>query len=114
MATLTVVPAVRTGVGVELTGSAAAAGGDQFANTGQELLFIINAEAAPKTVTVAVTAEVDGDLSVANSAFICPASKTTVLGPFPAGIHNDENGLAQVTYSGVTTLTVKVIKVTPV
>lgn len=114
MATLTVAPALRTGVGVELTGVAAAAGGDAFANTGQELLFIINAEAAPKTVTIAVPALADGDLTIAAAAFVCPASKTTVLGPFPAGVHNDANGLVQVTYSGVTTLTVKVIKVTPV
>ncbi len=114
MATLSVVNAVRTGVGVELTGTAAAAGGDAYANSGQEVLFIINAEAAPKTVTIANPTKVDGDLAVTASAFICPASKTTMLGPFPAGEHNDANGLTQITYSGVTTLTVKVVKVTPV
>ncbi len=114
MATLTVYPALRTGVGVELTGTAAAAGGDAYPNTGQEALYIINAEAAPKTVTIASPALVDGDLTVAAVAFVCPASKTTVLGPFPVGKHNDANGLVQISYSGVTTLTVKVIKHTPV
>ncbi len=113
MTTLAVVNAVRTGVGVELTGVAASAGGDAFPNTGKELLFIINAEAAPKTVTVHSQVKADEDLAVADAVFICPASKTTILGPFPPGVHNDPNGLTQVTYSGVTTTTVKVVAVSP-
>lgn len=111
MATLAVAQAVRTGVGLELTGVAATAGGDAWANNGKDVLAIINAEAAPKTVTIKNPTKVDGDLAVADSVFVCPASKTTLLGPFPAAEHNDANGLTQVTYSGVTTLTVLVIRV---
>ncbi len=114
MTTLTVNPALRTGVGVELTGVAASAGGDAYPNTGRETLFIINAEAAPKTVTVHSQVKADGDLTVSDAVFVCPASKTTVLGPFPAGVHNDANGLTQVTYSGVTTMTVFVLRADPV
>ncbi len=113
MATLTVAPVVRTTPGLDVTGVAATAGGDQFANTGKEIL-LVTLVAGACTVTIATGGTVlDEALAVANPAIVCATNKTTAIGPFPAGVFNDSNGLVQLTYSAVVDVTVKVIKVTP-
>lgn len=111
MATLTVAPAIRTGTGVDMTGAAAAGGGDAFANTGQEVLFVTLVGSAC-TVTVVTQATSDGQ-AVTALAVVCPLNKTTAIGPFPPGVFNDGSGLVQLTYTAVTAVTVKVLKVTP-
>jgi len=110
MATLTVATSVRTGV--DMTGASCAGGGDAFANTGQEVLHIINGDASPHTVTI-VTQVTRDSQTVTALAVVCAANKTTAIGPFPMGIYNDTNGLVQITYSAVTSMSAKVLKVTP-
>jgi hypothetical protein len=111
MATLTVALPTRVSPGLDCTGAAAAAGGDAFANTGQELLLVTLVGSAC-TVTVATGSTVDG-LAVSDPAIVCPINKTTAIGPVPAGVYNDANGLVQLTYSAVTAVTVKGSKVVP-
>ena len=112
MATLTVATAIR-GLGVDMAGAACAGGGDAFANTGQEVVSIKNGSGASITVTFVTQATVDA-LAVGDLAVVVLAGATMAVGPFQPGIYNDASGLLQMTYSGVTTLTAKVLKVTPV
>lgn len=112
MATLTVANAVRP-LGVDLAGAACAGGGDAFANSGQEVAIIKNASVSSITVTF-VTQNTSDGLAVADQPVVIAAGETRSIGPFPQGIYNDANGLVQMTYSGVTTLTAKILKVTPV
>ena len=112
MSTLTVAAASRAGV--DMTGAACAGGGDAFANTGQEILHIINADGSPHTVTIITQATADSPaLAISDLAVVCAANKTTAIGPFPPGLYNDAGGLVQITYSAVTSMSAKVLKATP-
>ncbi len=110
MATLTVATAARTGI--DMVGAACAGGGDAFANTGQEVVQIFNGDSGSHNVTVVTQATSDG-LAVAALTVAVAAGVTKTIGPFPSGIYNDANGLVQLTYSAVTSMTAKVLKVTP-
>ncbi len=110
MATLTVASAAETGV--DMTGAACAGGGDAFANSGLEVLHITNADGSPHTATIVTQVTSDG-LAVTALAVVCAAGKTTAIGPFKPGIFSDANGLVQITYSAVTSMSAKVLKVTP-
>lgn len=113
MAILSVAPAVR-GAGLDLTTLVAAAGGgDSFANTGKEVFLMKNASAGVITATFTAQISLDGRTLPA-LAVVVGIGLTVMVGPFATGIYNDTNGLVQVTYSGVTTFTVKPIQVTPV
>jgi hypothetical protein len=113
MATLSVQK--PSAAGVALTYAAAAGGGDKFANSGREFVHVQNASGGAITVTftsgaasankcsfgVAHTAH---DLSVAVGA-----GADAMIGPFNRERFNDVNGDVNITYSGVTSLTVAVI-----
>lgn len=108
MALLTVAAASRSGV--DMTGAAATSGGDTFANTGHEILFVTNGDSGSHTVTVALQKELDGQSATARVVTVA-AGKTEAIGPFQAGLYSDDDGIAHVTYSAVTSVTVKVLKV---
>ena len=101
---------------VDLDGEAAdyvgaAGGGDQFANTGREVIHVKNTNAATRTVTVnsqrACDQGFDHDVAV-----VVPATTGDVLiGPFPTERFNDGSGNALITYSAATNLTIGVFKV---
>ena len=105
MALLT--PAVVTRTGVDVAGTAAAGGGDSFANDGSQYFQVFNGGGSPITVTFITQCVVDG-LAVADQTVTVNAGITKKVGPFPTGWYNDVNGLVQVTYSGVTSVTAKV------
>src|SRR3989304_862449 len=107
MATLTVQQIARSATGLLPTYAAAAAGGDQFPNDGQRTFFHMkNTNGAGRTVTFATSKTVEG-LAVADLAVALAATTGDVMGgPVPAEVYNDANGLVQVTYSKVTSLTV--------
>lgn len=112
MAVLSVVNSTRVSPGVDLAGAAAAGGGDSFVNTGTELVVFKNASVGSITVTLVTPATVDG-LAVADRTVAVGAGETRLVGPFPPGIYNDtlvSGGSVNMTYSGVTTFTVTVIK----
>lgn len=112
MALLTTLTSKRAANGNDLAGAAAAGGGDTFTNTGQEIAVIKNGSGAPITVTFVTPATLDG-LAVTDLTVSVGAGETRAVGPFPPGVYNDANGLVSMTYSGVTTLTVAILKVTP-
>jgi len=103
MAVLTVQEISRAGVSGALT--AAAGGGDSFPNDGRTYLDVNNGSGGAITVTAAVQQTVDGK-AVTGNAVSVGAGARTKIGPFPPGIYNDANGRVQLTYSGVTSLTV--------
>lgn len=109
MATLTVNDIVKTGFREDNALVAAAAGGDEFANTGREFLMVANADASATTVTAAATGSAHGQ-DLEDEAISVPAGQTFVIGPFPPLAFNDSNQKVQLTYSKVTSLTVGVFK----
>lgn len=116
MATLTVSAVVEAGVAQNLV--AAAAGGDQFANTGKEIFIIENAHATlPRTVTFDVpnTDNFGVSGSGLDRAVVVAALTTLFIGPFPTGKFNDANKNVQVTYTDAAAdLTVQVIQLSAV
>ena len=108
MATLTVAQVSTAGI-VDPTPVAAAAGGDQFTNNGRTFLKVVNGSGGAITVTVAAQATCDQG-STHNVANSVSAGATELMGPFSSR-YTDANGFCQVTYSGVTSLTVAAISV---
>lgn len=106
MAILTV--AQTSLAGVALGAVAAAGGGDSFPNDGATALYVKNGSGAPITVTAdAPNADNFGVVDASHdSAVAVAAGAERLLGPYPPGRFNDANGRVQLTYSGVTSLTV--------
>jgi hypothetical protein len=90
---------------------AANAGGNSFTNTGTEYVYISNASVGSITCSFAITAAVDG-ITPAAKTVIVPAGKWTLVGPWPTNYYNDTSTpqVVNITYSGVTTLTVGAFK----
>lgn len=108
MAALTPITISRAKVELALT--AAAAGGDTFANDGATFFVVKNAGAGSVTVTFTVTATYIG-LTVSNVAVaVTNDSKEYMIGPFPQAAFNNSSGVVSVAYSGVDTVTVAAVK----
>lgn len=110
MAVLTVQTVVRSGVGP--TYASCAGGGDKFLPDATTFLHVKNGSGGDLTVTVAAVATVLPNLSVGNVAVSVPAGAERMIGPFPAQFFaNSADGNADITYSGVTSLTIAAVKV---
>lgn len=94
--------------GTAITAASAAGGGDSFANSGKEMIWIKNGDSSSMTLTIATNATTDG-LTVPNRTVAVAAGATKLIGPFPTPIYNDVNGNVQLTYSAVTSLTVAIL-----
>lgn len=94
--------------GKAVTYSAAAVGGDSFANNGMTLLHVKNGGASAVTVTVnsqkTCNYGFDHDITVSVAA-----GEERVIGTFNRERFSDNDGNVQVTYSGVTVVTVSAI-----
>jgi hypothetical protein len=106
LGTQTIVPA-----GLAPAYSAASGGGDKLAPGNDTFLHVKNASGAPITVTIDSVVPsnygTDADLVVAVPA----TTGDKMIGPLPASrFANPADGLVNVTYSGVTSLTVAAIK----
>lgn len=110
MAVLTAETVSRSGV--DVAGVAASSGGDEFDNSGSDFVEIKNGGAGSINVTFVTQATVDGE-AVADKVVAVPAGTTKIIGPFPKGIYNNANGRVQMTYSAVTSVTVKVLRCIP-
>jgi len=89
---------------------ACAAGGDAFPNSGNTFIHVKNAHTEAWVVTVdSVKACSQGYDH--NSIVSVPAGEERMIGPFPRGRFNDANGKVQITYDGVTALTIAAIEV---
>lgn len=108
MATLSVIAAVPTGA--IMTPVAAAGGGDQFLNTGREVLYVLNGDASPVTLTFA-PGGLPGGLALATYNVVVAAGEERMIGPFPAALYSNPTGYVTITYSGVTSLEVAVVRV---
>lgn len=111
MATLAVAPAIRGTTGTDLGGVACSAGGDAFLNTGKEVAVVKNGSGASITVNFTTQVQIDGR-AVPVCAVVIVAGATVAIGPFATGTYNDGTVLVQMTYSGVTSLTAKILQVT--
>ena len=89
--------------------AAAAVGGDAFLNSGREYFHVKNGSAASINATLnsvaACNQGFDHDAVVAVAA-----GAEKLIGPFPKARFNDAAEKVQVTYSGVTTVTVAAVR----
>lgn len=109
MANLTVQKVVLTGITPSYV--AAAAGGDEFVNSGRIFIHVKNAN-----VSVARTVTVDSQTPCSqgydhDAAVEVPASSEKMIGPFPKDRFNDTAGKVQITYDDEADLTIAAIEV---
>lgn len=106
MATLASQKITRSGIAPAL--AAASVGGDRFTPDGATFLHVKNGGGSSITVTVVATEKLNGDLALANVTKPVAAGAEALLGPFPKQVFQaaDGSGLADITYSGVTSVTV--------
>jgi hypothetical protein len=96
--------------GTTITFANASGSGDQFPNTGRELLLVRNSGTSAITVTVTAQGRYRG-VPFSNVTFSVPASGGEVIaGPFPPEVFNDTSGRTSVGYSAVTSVTVAVLQ----
>ena len=111
MATLTTQNITRAGV--IPTYAAAAGGGDRFTPGNTTFLHVKNGSGGALTVTVAATKVPIANMTTTNVVTsVTTAAAGWLIGPFPPEQFNatDGSGLADITYSGVTSLTVAVLQ----
>lgn len=115
MALLTVKKPIATSPGTPLTTGAASVGGDTFANTGREFIYINKTDAGSVVVTVTAAGTCNFGYSGAahDLAVTCPASTVTIIGPLDPAKFNDANGLVKFT-SATTGATVQVAAVSAI
>lgn len=108
MANLALQKVTPTGVAVVL--QAAAAGGDTFPWTRGAYLEVNNASGAAITVTIDSRKLCDQGFDH-NFAISVPAGQSRRIGPFDGDRFADSQGLVNVSYSAVTSLTVGAVEV---
>lgn len=102
-----------TRAGLNPSYAAAAAGGDKCTPTGRTFLHVKNTHTAAQTVTVVTPGNVIADVAIADLAVSIPATNgERMIGPLPGSYFGDtaDSGLAAITYSGVTNLTIAVVE----
>jgi hypothetical protein len=97
--------------GVTPAYASAAAAGNSWLNTGREMVHIKNGSGAPITVTFTPTVLTDGAATVAKTVSVTNAQER-MIGPFPPALYNDSTGLMKLDFSGVTSLTLGVFRLT--
>jgi hypothetical protein len=103
---------VVTLAGVAPAYTAAAGGGDTFDPDADTFIHVKNGHTSPQTVTV-VTPRTDPrtGLAEADVAVSVPNAGERMIGPFPFETFADPvTGLGSLTYSGVTALTLAVVR----
>ncbi|MCL5291278.1 MAG: hypothetical protein M1548_01945 [Actinobacteria bacterium] len=95
--------------GLSPTYVAAAGGGDSFANDGNTFFHVKNGGAGAIDVTIA-SAKTCNQGGTHALVVNVPAGQERMIGRLSADRFNDANGLVQVTYSGVTSVTVAAVK----
>jgi hypothetical protein len=106
MATLT--PQTLTKAGSQPSLAACASGGDEFANSGNTIILITNANASSRTLTIVSQATMDG-LAVADRSVTIPGTDDTFITDLDKNVYNDTNGRVQLTYSTEVDLTIAIL-----
>ena len=111
MATLATQKVTRAGL-LNPTFAACTVGGDRFTPDSNTHLHVKNGSGGALTVTIAATKVVIPNEQLPNVVVSVPAGGEARIGPFPYDVFaaTDGSGLADVTYSGVTSLTIAVIQ----
>lgn len=110
MAVNTVIVQNAALTGLATSFEAANAGGNKFLNTGRELLIVKNGGGGNVVVTIAATVQCNQGI-LHNQAVTVLAGATEIIGTFPGARFNDATGYVTVTYDGVGSVTIAVIKV---
>lgn len=107
MATLTTQAISRAGI--VPTYAAAAGGGDKFTPSRDTYIHAKNGSGGSITVTIVTPKNTSYGAAIADIAVAIAAGAEKVIGPFPYEHFADtDDGLGDITYSGVTSLTVGV------
>ena len=110
MATLTVNTVTAAGLRDDNALVAAAGGGDKFLPSKDTFIRVSNAGGGSITVTLA-TPVLHNGLAVADAGGSVTNGQSRLFGPFPAEDYaNPTDGLCDITYSGVTSVTVGVFR----
>lgn len=109
MATLTL-QRVRAATGTTLTRANATAGGDKCPVGDNVLLHVRNGGGSPITVTIDSTGKTFNGSDVPDTVVSVAAGAEAII-PITADYRNATDGLATITYSGVTTVTVAALAV---
>jgi hypothetical protein len=113
MSLRTVTPITRAGIVLTSLLAAADVAGETFPTDGRQAVVVRNGGGSPITVTLNIIPTVDGQ-PVTDRTVVVAAGDTTVIGPFPPSAYrNPTSGLAQITYSSVTSVDVAVVSLTP-
>ncbi len=101
-----------TRAGLASAYTAASGGGDTFTADGQTFLHVKNASGAPISVTIVTPRNNRYGNPIADNVISVPATTgDRMIGPFPADEYNDPTaGIASITYSATTSLTVGVFQ----
>jgi hypothetical protein len=108
MAALTVTQVSTTGVTAP-TPAAAAAAGDTFVNNGRTYLQVTNS--AETAITVTVNSLTNCNFGTDHDVAVVVNNATRLIGPFPMDRFNSSAGVATVTYSSHTTITIAPISI---
>lgn len=109
MATLTT--QTITADGLSPSYASAAGGGDKVRPGRGVFIHVRNGDASPMTVTLATPGTVDG-LAIADRAVTVAAGGSRMI-PVPVAAYGDpaDSGLASITYSAVTSVTVAALRI---
>jgi hypothetical protein len=96
--------------GLEPTLTVVIAEGISFANSRDDLFFVVtNAGIASATLTIPTPLTVDGK-AVADATITVGAGKTLYVGPFPPAVYNQATGLVHVDSSNNTDVSIAVLR----
>lgn len=95
--------------GGDISAAAANVDGHSFANTGHQLLYIINNDASPTTITFQTPLQVEGQ-DVAEVTDSLAAGAAALYGIFSTRLFNQASGEVYVDFSSVTSLTVQLFE----
>lgn len=84
--------------------------GNFFPNSGKEFIHIKNAHTSPQTITINSQTNCNQGFDH-DDAVVVTNAQERMIGPFPKDRFNDGSGYVQITYSGVTALTLAVVTV---
>lgn len=95
-----------TGLRIDNLFVAASGGGDTCVTGSDVKLMVKNGSATPLTVTIGYPQKYDGDQTIAGRTFVVPITTGESAIPVRDVYKDPATGLASITYSAVTTVTV--------
>lgn len=110
MAQLSVQAVTRAGTGLTPSYAAASGGGDTVKVGPTVFLHVKNGHSSAQTVTVVTPGTTAGGLAISDLAIAVPNGAERMIGPIDNSFRGS-GGLASITYSGVTSLTIAAIRI---